>query len=134
MRKDLPSTGKTFGSHVAGQITREDFRRRLSAALARRLQPHTGLSRKGLARAIGKTPETIENYLSGYSQPDGYVMGALMAALGTGFASEVYGPHGLIIARAEDANRACALLQRIGASGQALADLERLIAAADAVG
>jgi transcriptional regulator with XRE-family HTH domain len=136
MRSDLPSKGKTFPERTgtATQVSRSVFRRQLSAALARRLHPNTPLTRKALARAIGRTPETIENYLSGYSQPDAHVMGTLMAALGPAFANEVYGPQGLIVARAEDARRACVLLQRIGITGQALADLERLIAAADPPG
>jgi hypothetical protein len=127
MPKDFPSERKTFPEQRCPRVAPGAFRQRFRTALARRLHPHTNLTRKALARAIGRAPETIDNYLSGYSQPDSLVMGELMAFFDPGFACEVYEGHGLLIMQAEDLGRARSILRRVGDLAPVLATIEDLI-------
>jgi hypothetical protein len=127
MPKDFPSERKTFPERKRPRVGRDAFRQRFRAALSRRLHPHTTLTRKALARAIGRTPETIENYLSGYSHPDSHVMGELMAFFDPGFGCEVYEGHGLMVMQAEDLGRACTVLRHVNYLAPMLATIEELI-------
>jgi hypothetical protein len=126
----LPLNGKTFPEHRRAATSREAFKQRLAQALARRLHPNSGLTRKALAHAIGRSPETIENYLSGYSQPDSHAMGELMAFLDAGFACEVYGPHGLVVIKADDLGKARGVLSHMHSLAPALETVEQLLSLA----
>jgi TetR/AcrR family transcriptional repressor of bet genes len=65
---------------------------RLAAALQRRLQPAGPWQVRDLAQAIGVTPETVQNWLAGQTEPSSWTLGRLMAALDPLFFVDVYGP------------------------------------------
>ncbi|MGE3968416.1 MAG: transcriptional regulator BetI [Dongiaceae bacterium] len=72
---------------------RAAHRKRLSAALKRRLQPQGPLAVKDLATAIGVTPDTVQNWIAESTEPSSWLFGRLMAALDPSFFVELYGPH-----------------------------------------
>lgn len=112
-------------------MSRDLFRKRLSDALRQRLHPNTGLTKAVLAHAIGiKDPTTIDNWLTGYSQPNSYIMGELIAIFDPGFANEVYEAHGVIVAKLSDARRAAAIHQvnRIAPALDALSEIMGAVA------
>lgn len=71
---------------------RAAHRRRLAAALKRRLQPQGPIAVKDLATAIGVTPDTVQNWLAESTEPSSWLLGRLMAALDPSFFVELYGP------------------------------------------
>ena len=71
---------------------RAAHRRRLAAALKRRLQPQGPITTKDLAVAIGVTPDTVQNWLAESTEPSSWLLGRLMAALDPSFFVELYGP------------------------------------------
>jgi hypothetical protein len=106
-------------------VSRDLFRQRLSNALRKRLYPNTGVTRLHLAHALGKDADTIDNWLNEYSQPDGYLMGELINFFDAGFANEVYGAHGVVVAKISDARKARALqaVNKIAPALDALAEM-----------
>jgi hypothetical protein len=121
-----PQLPKTFPEQRPA-VTRNDFRRRLALALRRRLYPNTGLTRLALAHSLGKDEGTIDNWLNEYSQPDSYLMGELITFFDAAFANEVYGAHGVVVAKLSDARRASAL-RKVNSIAHALPALEEMLA------
>jgi transcriptional regulator with XRE-family HTH domain len=80
-------------------VSHAEHKSRVAAALARRMSPHTGLTRKQLARAVGVTVETVENWMSEYSDPKGYALMLLIGFFDEGFANEIAEPHGAKIVK-----------------------------------
>lgn len=89
--------------------TRASFRERFAAALRRRLVPFGSLSRRQLAHAIRVCEDTVDNWLSGRSQPDAFVMGELMEFFDASFACEVYQPSGIAVVKLSDIRRVRAI-------------------------
>ena len=117
-----PADPKTFREQTE---SRAAFRQRVAASIALRLYPHTALRLKVLAHAVGVSTDTLGNYLSGYSQPDSYVMGRLLAFFDAAFANEVYGQAGLVIAKLTDVKRADELRQSNSLAGL-MAEIEKI--------
>ncbi|MEX1108553.1 MAG: TetR family transcriptional regulator C-terminal domain-containing protein [Dongiaceae bacterium] len=65
---------------------------RLAAALQRRLQPAGPWQVRDLALSVGVTPETVQNWLAGQTEPSSWTLGRLMAVLDPLFFVDVYGP------------------------------------------
>jgi TetR/AcrR family transcriptional repressor of bet genes len=65
---------------------------RLAAALQRRLQPAGPWQVRDLAQTVGVTPETVQNWLAGQTEPSSWTLGRLMGALDPLFFVDVYGP------------------------------------------
>lgn len=131
MGKSPHSEGKTFREHGSSGMTQVLFRQRFSSALRRRLAPNTGLTKAVLAHAIGiKDPGTIDNWLAEYSQPNSYIMGELISFFDSGFANEVYGGHGVVVAKLSDARRAAAIhsVNRIAPALDALGEIMGAVA------
>jgi len=131
VRDTSPAPGRTFPeltSTNGRSVTRHDFRKALSNAIRTRLYPNTGVTRRHLADALGKDEDTIDNYLNEYSQPDGYVMGLMIQFFDAGFANEVYGLHGVVVAKMSDARKAAAI-QAVNKLSPALDALAEMVAA-----
>ena len=65
---------------------------RLAAALQQRLQPAGPWQARDLAQAVGVTPETVQNWLAGQTEPSSWTLGRLMGVLDPLFFVDVYGP------------------------------------------
>ncbi|MEX0807977.1 MAG: TetR family transcriptional regulator C-terminal domain-containing protein [Dongiaceae bacterium] len=65
---------------------------RLALALQRRLQPAGPWQVRDLAQSVGVTPETVQNWLAGQTEPSSWTLGRLMAVLDPLFFVDVYGP------------------------------------------
>jgi AcrR family transcriptional regulator/plasmid maintenance system antidote protein VapI len=65
---------------------------RLAAALQRRLQPAGRWQVRDLAQSVGVTPETVQNWLTGQTEPSSWTLGRLMAVLDPLFFVDLYGP------------------------------------------
>jgi DNA-binding transcriptional regulator YiaG len=102
MSKNFPRKAKTFKERP---VSHAEHKSRVAAALRRRLYPNTGITRKQLAGLVGVTVETVENWLSGYTDPKGYWLMRLIAVLDVGFANEVAEPHGAMVVKLSDAKR-----------------------------
>lgn len=91
MQKNLPSRRNMFG------MNRDDFRRRQSAALSRRLMG--ALTAKQVAYAIGVHADTILNWSRGTATMDGAAIEALngfFESMGDwNFIAELYGDIGV---------------------------------------
>jgi TetR/AcrR family transcriptional repressor of bet genes len=71
---------------------RAAHRKRLSAALRRRLQPQGRLTIKELAAGIGVTTDTVQNWLNESTEPSSWLLGRLLAMLDPAFFAEAFGP------------------------------------------
>jgi len=71
---------------------RAAHRKRLSAALRRRLQPQGRLTIKELAAGIGVTTDTVQNWLNESTEPSSWLLGRLLAMLDPAFFVEAFGP------------------------------------------
>ena len=65
---------------------------RLAAALQKRLQPAGPWQARDLAQTVGVTPETVQNWLAGQTEPSSWTLARLMGALDPLFFIDVYGP------------------------------------------
>ena len=65
---------------------------RLAAALQTRLQPAGPWQARDLAQTVGVTPETVQNWLAGQTEPSSWTLARLMGALDPLFFIDVYGP------------------------------------------
>jgi hypothetical protein len=94
-----------------GSITKT-LGERVSAALNRRLFPHTNLTRKQLQHALGISVGTMDNLLSGHHAPSGRVLDKLVAFFRDSFINEVWGAHNIhcIDTRAPEKAAAVALV------------------------
>ncbi len=75
-----------------GQDDRKAHCQRLAAALQKRLQPAGPWQVRDLAQTIGVTPETVQNWLAGQTEPSSWTLGRLMGVLDPLFFVDVYGP------------------------------------------
>jgi transcriptional regulator with XRE-family HTH domain len=123
--KNLPQVGKTFGERRAN-LSRDEFRARIGAALRKRMFPNTGLRKTDVAAALGLSTATIDNWLSSYSQPDGYLLTQLIHFFDVGFANEVFGNDRIVVARLDDMRRFLAM-REVNKSAPALAAIAELI-------
>jgi transcriptional repressor BetI len=71
---------------------RAAHRKRLAAALRRRLQPQGRLTIKELAAGIGVTTDTVQNWLNESTEPSSWLLGRLLAMLDPSFFVEAFGP------------------------------------------
>jgi hypothetical protein len=71
---------------------RAAHRKRLSAALRRRLQPQGRLTIKELAAGIGVTTDTVQNWLNESTEPSSWLLGRLLAMLDPAFFVDAFGP------------------------------------------
>ena len=85
-------------------FSRDEHRRRIAAAIRRRLTPNTALAPKVLAAAIGVTEHTILNWRNAHCDPGSFEIGNLFryflqAEKGPAFWVEVFGDIGDPMAR-----------------------------------
>jgi TetR/AcrR family transcriptional repressor of bet genes len=101
---------------------RAAHRKRLAAALRRRLQPQGRLTIKELAGGIGVTTDTVQNWLNESTEPSSWLLGRLLAMLDPSFFVEAFGPtvdamrrrfEGRLAAEREAAERDRAVLNEI---------------------
>jgi TetR/AcrR family transcriptional repressor of bet genes len=71
---------------------RAAHRKRLAAALRRRLQPQGRWAIKELAAGIGVTTDTVQNWLNETTEPSSWLLGRLLAMLDPSFFVEAFGP------------------------------------------
>lgn len=92
----MPPAPERSVEELAGEAAdpsgRASHRKRLAAALRRRLQPQGPLAIKELAQATGVTPDTVQNWLNETTDPSSWLLGRVMAMLDPSFFVEVYGP------------------------------------------
>ncbi len=70
---------------------KDNFPKLFASVLRRRLYPNTGMQRKVLAAALGVSPESVNNWLSGNNEPSASTLAALISFLDPGFVSELFG-------------------------------------------
>lgn len=85
-------------------FSRDEHRRRIAAAIRRRLTPNTALAPKVLASAIGVTEHTILNWRNAHCDPGSFEIGNLFhyfleVEQGPAFWVEVFGDIGDPMAR-----------------------------------
>ena len=81
------------GTAIAGsQDDRKAHCQRLASALQKRLQPAGPWQVRDLAQTVGVTPETVQNWLAGQTEPSSWTLARLMGALDPLFFIDVYGP------------------------------------------
>ncbi len=85
---------------------RDEHRRRVAAAINRRLIPHTNMHPKQLADALKVTPETIGNWRRGFCDPSSYAIMQLFRLFGPTFWLDVFGPIGDAMRERFEARRA----------------------------
>jgi TetR/AcrR family transcriptional repressor of bet genes len=86
---ERPIEEATEGTDAFGRAA---HRKRLSAALRRRLQPQGRLTIKELAAGIGVTTDTVQNWLNESTEPSSWLLGRLLAMLDPAFFAEAFGP------------------------------------------
>ena len=84
--------GNADPTTAAGQDDRKAHCQRLASALQKRLQPTGPWQVRDLAQTIGVTPETVQNWLAGQTEPSSWTLGRLMGVLDPLFFVDVYGP------------------------------------------
>lgn len=98
------------------------FREKSSAALKRRLFPHTNLTTKQLAYALRISEPTIWNLLSGNNDPSGRIFFKLVDFFGAPFLHEVFGGPNIHVLDPRDARKA----QHIQQIARLQAELEQM--------
>jgi len=86
---ERPADEATEGADAFGRAA---HRKRLAAALRRRLQPQGRLAIKELAAGIGVTTDTVQNWLNESTEPSSWLLGRLLAMLDPSFFVEAFGP------------------------------------------
>jgi hypothetical protein len=86
---ERPADEAVEGSDAFGRAA---HRKRLAAALRRRLQPQGRLAIKELAAGIGVTTDTVQNWLNESTEPSSWLLGRLLAMLDPSFFVEAFGP------------------------------------------
>ncbi len=86
------NAGASGNVDPAGPDDRKAHCQRLAAALQKRLQPAGPWQVRDLAQTIGVTPETVQNWLAGQTEPSSWTLGRLMGVLDPLFFVDVYGP------------------------------------------
>jgi TetR/AcrR family transcriptional repressor of bet genes len=86
---ERPADEAVEGSDAFGRAA---HRKRLAAALRRRLQPQGRLTIKELAGGIGVTTDTVQNWLNESTEPSSWLLGRLLAMLDPSFFVEAFGP------------------------------------------
>jgi hypothetical protein len=97
MHSVAPSDKETKSEGIEmryGPITKT-LGERVSAALRRRLFPHTNLTRKQLQDALKCSVGTMDNLLSGHHDPSGRILDKLVAFFRDGFVNEVWGANNI---------------------------------------
>lgn len=107
---DFAPPGKTF-RQPRNNLTRDEFRGRVSDSLRKRLAPNTALRKIDLARALTVDVKTVDNWLARYSQPDGFVLTQLIHFFDGGFANEVFGSGRFVVAKLDDMRRFLAVAE-----------------------
>lgn len=95
--------------------------KRISDALWRRINAGA-ITRKHLRDALGCSLGTVDNLLSGYNDPSGRILMALLTFFDESFANEILAPTGCTVAKLSD--RRAAALQKIAAGMAELKSLE----------
>ena len=93
---------------------------RVSAALWRRINAGA-INRKHLQHALGVSSGTIDNLLSGNSDPSGRVLMGLLTFFDSAFANEILAPTGCTVAKLSDARAAA--LRKVA---EGMAELQRM--------
>jgi hypothetical protein len=86
-----PGSGGPPTTSVAGDLRAVDHRRRLAAALRRRVFPETALQPTELAARLDIGIATILDWLDGRSEPSSSQLGRLIAIFDPTFIMELYG-------------------------------------------
>jgi len=125
MENDFVPPGKTFLER-RNNLTRDEFRARISDSLRKRLAPNTPLRKIDLARALGLDPKTVDNWLARYSQPDGFVLVQLTHFFDGAFANEIFGSGRFVVAKLDDMRRFQAVADVSAKAAQAFAAIAEL--------
>jgi hypothetical protein len=111
---------KDIGMHY-GAITKT-LGERVSAALTKRLFPHTNLTRKQLQHALGISIGTMDNLLSGHHDPSGRILDKLVSFFRESFINEIWGGHNIHCVDTRAVEKAVVVAQLVAAH----AELRRL--------